>query len=193
MDLAISRWIVQTFGESKVFAEIAKIFSFIGSKWIIIGLLILLLFFKRTRKLGIYSIIAVAIAFAINDFILKIIIARDRPFIADPSLSQIANLVGYKLDDGYSMPSGHSVVSMAFAIMCIIHSRKIGIPAVIVAVLVGISRICLCVHYLTDVLAGFAFGAAVAVAVHFSLNAIIKAWKKRQWKKKGGVTENPQQ
>lgn len=193
MDIAISRWIVQTFGDSKFFAEIARIFSFIGSKWIIIGVLLLLLLFKRTRKLGVYSIIAVAIAFVLNDFVLKVLIARDRPFVTDPSLAKIAGLVDYKLDDGYSMPSGHSVVSMALAIMCIIHSRKIGIPAVIVAVLVGLSRVCLCVHYLTDVLAGFAFGAAVAVAVHFLMNAIIKAYQKKKWKKQGGMTENPQQ
>ena len=36
MDIAISNWIYNTFGNSIVFANIAKMFTLLGNKWVII-------------------------------------------------------------------------------------------------------------------------------------------------------------
>ena len=69
---------------------------------------------------------------------------------------------------GYAFPSGHSTQAMAVwgllaAVAVAAHPTRrawIVVPAAVIILLVGASRIYLGVHWLTDVLAGFAVGAA---------------------------------
>ena len=86
--------------------------------------------------------------------IFKFIIRRERP-------------IGINLieESGYSYPSGHSMVSMAFfgLIAYLIYKnvknkfyKIISIIALLIIIfLIGFSRIYLGVHYFSDVLAGF--------------------------------------
>lgn len=182
MDIQISRWIVETFGNSKAVATIAKIITFGGDKWFLIGLVAVLLIFKKTRKMAIYAAAVALLTFVLNDFIIKLIVKRDRPFVADESLKQMCELAKYPFPTGYSMTSGHSAVTMAFAVMIMMHSWKLGIPAMIYSFLVGLSRIVLCVHYFTDVLAGFVLGTIMAIIIYFAFNLILKLWNKRKIK-----------
>ena len=80
------------------------------------------------------------------------------------------------------MTSGHAAVTMAVAVMIMMHSWKLGIPAMIYSFLVGLSRIVLCVHFFTDVLAGFVLGTIMAIIIYFAINLILKLWKKRRSK-----------
>lgn len=81
-------------------------------------------------------------------------------------------------ESGYSFPSGHSTGAMALALAVTVlvwhrrGGRLVAALAVGTAVLVGISRIYVGVHYPTDVLAGWTV-AAVVVGLSFS------AW--RRW------------
>lgn len=86
--------------------------------------------------------------------LLKFIVQRPRPD-------------GFRLvaESGYSFPSGHSMVAMAFfglLIWMVWHYHKKDAMRVVwcvlfglVAIMVGVSRIYLGVHYASDVLAGF--------------------------------------
>ncbi len=86
--------------------------------------------------------------------VLKFIVQRPRP-------------EGFRLiaETGYSFPSGHSMISMAFfgLLVWLIwkygHNRSLArvwcVLLSIVIVMVGVSRIYLGVHYASDVLAGF--------------------------------------
>ena len=58
MDYAVLTWINNAFGNSKFFAVASRLLSFIGSKWGMIVLVVLLLAFKKTRKVGFYVMIA---------------------------------------------------------------------------------------------------------------------------------------
>ena len=180
MDLQISRWILETFGESRFVAILAKLITFCGSAWTLIAVVLLLVIFKKTRKIGIYALFAVGAVYIFNDLILKNIVARPRPFITDESLKAMCELAQYEFPSGFSMASGHSATSMALAFSIFLQSKKIGIPAIIVSVLIGLSRIVLCVHYLTDVLVGFGLGILFAVAVYFVMEQIYKIYKKRR-------------
>lgn len=63
---------------------------------------------------------------------------------------------------GLSFPSGHSAYVTAWLAAAALTGRRALIAAAVVIVLaVGLSRLYLHVHYLTDVLGGFALGAAV--------------------------------
>ena len=170
MDYNVLSWISRVFGESKFVAVLARIFSFIGDKWGMIALVVLLLCFKKTRKVGFYVMVAGGLTWMFNDLILKVIIKRDRPFVTYPELENMCKLAGEALPDGYSMFSGHSSTAMAVAVAIMFFSRKWGSVAMVVAFLVGVSRLVLCVHYPTDVLGGFIIGVVLSIGLHYLTN-----------------------
>lgn len=182
MDISIANWIYATFGDSAIFANIAKIITYLGNKWVIIAIALILLCFKKTRKLGFYIGCACAFAYILNDYILKEIIKRNRPFVDNSELEKIANLAKYELPDGFSMASGHAVVSMTLAFMVFMFNRKYGIISIVFSILIGVSRIALCVHYLSDVLVGFIIGIICALIVYYILNFALNIYLKNKKK-----------
>jgi undecaprenyl-diphosphatase len=63
---------------------------------------------------------------------------------------------------GLSFPSGHSAQAITWiAAACVIGRRGLVAAAVVLAMAIGLSRLYLHVHYLTDVLGGFALGTAL--------------------------------
>lgn len=180
MDLQIANWIYNTFGSNQTLLKIANVLTYLGDEITIILIIASLLIFKRTRKLGFYAAIAVMLAFVCNHFALKPIIARDRPYVTNPEFINALTLSGVKIPDSNSMPSGHSLASMALAISIFMFNKKFGIVSILLSVLCGITRMILCVHYLTDVLVGFAVGALFAIGCYYLLNFIIKKYLKRK-------------
>ena len=63
----------------------------------------------------------------------------------------------------FSFPSGHTSSAFAACAAIIFLNRKIGIPAMVFAALMGFSRIYVEVHYCTDVLGGAVVGIIYAV------------------------------
>ncbi|MBR2394023.1 MAG: phosphatase PAP2 family protein, partial [Candidatus Methanomethylophilaceae archaeon] len=68
--------------------------------------------------------------------------------------------------DTFSFPSGHTAMAFAGATVLFIRFRAWGIPAMVLATLVGISRMYLYVHWPTDVLVGALVGTICAVVVY---------------------------
>lgn len=104
--------------------------------------------------------VALATAFAsILTRVLKETFVRTRPEGA------------HELVAGFSMPSGHAAASSAFAISLVLTAWRtrvrwpVTVLAVAFALLVGVSRVVLGVHYPTDVLAGFCSGSGTACIV----------------------------
>lgn len=174
MDYKILSWVSQVFGESKFVAVIARCLSFLGGEWGMIGIVLALMCFKKTRKIGFYVMIAGGFTWVFNDLILKVIIRRDRPFVTYPELENMCKLAGESLPDGYSMFSGHSSTAMAVAVAIMFFSKKWGSVAVVVAFFIGVSRLILCVHYPTDVLGGFVIGIVLSIGLHYLTNLGLK-------------------
>lgn len=63
----------------------------------------------------------------------------------------------------WSFPSGHTSSAFAAMVAVFILNKKVGIPAVIFAFLMGLSRVYVEVHYATDVIAGAIVGVVYAV------------------------------
>ena len=179
MDFSISNWIFQTFGNSKAFAVAAKIITILGEWWFVVLAAAILIVFKRTRKIGMFVAVACLLTLCLNNYCLKLIVKRNRPFVDNKEWVKLCELAGYILPTGYSMASGHASASMAFAVMLFMFSKKWGSVAIGTSVLIGLSRLCLCVHYFTDVLVGWSIGAAVAVLTYFLMKKVVKYIKNR--------------
>lgn len=132
---------------------IAKIITNLGGAIFLVILTIVLFIVIKNKKIGI-AIILNLFTITFLNLLLKNIIQRPRPTefrIIDES--------------GYSFPSGHSMVSMAFYGFLIylvyqyIKNQNLKIALIILLsilpILIGISRIYLGVHYTTDVMGGF--------------------------------------
>lgn len=131
-----------------------KFFTYLGNAgivWIAAG--ILMLFFRKTRSLGCCMLVCLALTFITNDLIIKPIVHRARPFIADPTIRLIISAPA-----GHSFPSGHTAAAFSCATVIFIQHKKAGLGAFLLAALIGASRIYLFVHYPTDVFCGAVIG-----------------------------------
>ena len=125
----------------------------------------------KDKKTGLWIALNLIISAGLN-ILLKNLIQRPRP-------------EGYRLiqENGYSFPSGHSMVSMAFyGLIVYLIWKKVKNPkeryilctiCAILPILIGFSRIYLGVHYFSDILAGvlisgFVFG--LIYKFYFSVN-----------------------
>lgn len=108
---------------------------------------------NKNKIIGYFILLNTVISLLLNQ-VLKRIVQRPRP-------------TGYRLieETGYSFPSGHSMVSMAFYGFCIylifrnVKNKYIKYGSIILLslliILIGMSRIYLGVHYTSDVIAGY--------------------------------------
>ena len=86
------------------------------------------------------------------------LVERPRPFVDHKGLEV---LVQGKND--YSFVSDHATLAMALAVGIFMVHRRYGLVGILLAVLAGVSRVYMGVHYPTDVIGGLALGAAVAL------------------------------
>lgn len=123
-----------------------------GLLWIAMGLG--LLFFPKTRRIGLLLLIALFFAHLIGSVLLKNLFARPRPCVTFPDIPLLI-----PRPSGFSFPSGHASSSFAgAAVLFFAAGKKMGIPALAAASLIAFSRVYLFVHYPTDILAGAFLG-----------------------------------
>ena len=77
MDFHIARWIFETVGQNELIVNIAKIFTYLGNKWVLVALCLALFCFKKTRKISIFMIIICGGVWVFNDFIIKPILQTE--------------------------------------------------------------------------------------------------------------------
>src|SRR5580692_10742195 len=138
---------------------VIKAVTWLGSSgvlWTLIGLAVVALAIRRRWRLAAYLLVTGAGALTL-DPILKSLVGRLRPVVAHP----IAH------GTGDSFPSGHSLGSIvcygAILLVFLPAARGRWRTAFVTVILtlialIGISRILLGVHYLSDVIGGWAIG-----------------------------------
>lgn len=143
------------------FTHVVKVITNIGSAPFILSVTAIILIIARNRKINICIVSNLVIITLLNQ-LLKRIIARPRP-------------IEYRIinETGYSFPSGHSMVSMAFyGLLIYLAYRKIKNPYIkilvctvlsIMIIAIGLSRIYLGVHYSSDVIAGFSISISYLI------------------------------
>lgn len=86
------------------------------------------------------------------------LVERPRPFVDHRDLEV---LVHGKTD--FSFASDHATLAAAVAVGLFLVSRRLGALALLVALLQGVARVYVGVHYPTDVIGGFALGTATSL------------------------------
>ena len=124
-----------------------------GMLWIV--LTVLLLVPKKTRRAGLVSAIALLLSLLCTNVVLRHLVARPRPWL------DVAGLIPLVAEhDPNSFPSGHT--SAALAAACAwwhtLPRRWMRVFGLVMAVLMGLSRLYVGVHYPSDVLAGALVG-----------------------------------
>lgn len=149
---------------------IMKIITNFGSAYFLVTVTILSIIFMKNKKTSILIAGNLIISTFLN-VLLKNLVQRPRP-------------EGYRLieESGYSFPSGHSMVSVAFYgfIVYLIWTKVKNTKLkcflcsilIILALAIGFSRIYLGVHYASDVLAG----GVLSIAYLMAYTHLVKRW-----------------
>jgi undecaprenyl-diphosphatase len=116
----------------------------------IIGIVLIVLFFIKKNRL-------MVISSAVSVFLSRIVITEP--------LKRIINTTRPN-GEPFSFPSGHSAIVFAIAMAIFYFNKKWGIVAFVLAILVGISRVYVGVHWPIDILAGALVGILSGIIVH---------------------------
>ena len=151
---------------------IMKFITSLGDEGILpIAVIILFLLFKKTRKVGITAGVSLALEAILINLTIKKLVGRTRPYVVNEAIEYIT-----KRPSDNSFPSGHTGCVFAVAsVLFFMMPKKVGIPAMVIASLVGISRLYVGVHYPTDVLGGAVIGALCGILAVYVVEFI---WKK---------------
>lgn len=151
-------------------------FSDEGLGWIVLA--IVLLCFKKTRKVGFCLAAALIIGEVLGNRILKPLFERPRPYTVNPDFTPIIPKL-----TSFSFPSGHSRCAFECAVAIFLNNKKWGIAAISFAALTAFSRNYLYMHYPTDVLAGALLGVIDGILAVFIVKKIGECINKRKLNK----------
>lgn len=137
-----------------------------------IAVALILLCFKKTRTSGVLMLISMAVCYIFNDLIIKRIIERPRPFNSVVGLVPLVSP-----PKSFSFPSGHTASAFAAMVSLFFTKRKFAFAGLVVAFLMGCSRVYVGVHYPTDVIVGALVGALTAGMVGMLYKNRLRVYK----------------
>lgn len=149
-------------GGNLLLDQAAVLLSFLGT--VRFGAILLGILFwmkKETRPITVILISAVLLSGGLT-WIVKELVDRPRPYI---ELGLTAADMLILTDPTVSFPSGHTTTAFATASVVSYYVRRWAVPALILACVMGLSRMYLLVHYPSDVLAGALIGILSAAFV----------------------------
>jgi membrane-associated phospholipid phosphatase len=165
-ELELIRWLQEQ--RNGFFDFLFEFITLFGEELIIIGILGLV-YWTINKEIGKRLAMTVFFSIGLNS-VLKVMIGRLRPFQVD---NTIVNLRP-ETSGSYAMPSGHtqSASTTFFGLAYFFKKRYLLISAIIITVLVGLSRMYIGVHYLTDVLVGGLLGLLMVYIFNYFLEQL---------------------
>ena len=132
-----------------------------GLMWIILSLAMLC--FPKTRRAGVLALCAMALGLVCNNLLLKLLVQRPRPYLVVAGLAPLI-----PPPDPNSFPSGHTCAAFASAVTWLrtLPRRWMRVTGMVLAALMGLSRLYVGVHFPSDVLVGGLVGSLCACLVY---------------------------
>ncbi len=130
------------------------------------------LLWQGARRLAAWAMATLVVA-GLLDALLKLLIDRPRPNLP----SAIAHAPGGSFPSGHALTAVVGTATIVLILLPVLHGpwRTVAwVVAVLVSVLSGTCRILLGVHYVSDVLAGWALGAAIMLGT----TAAFETWRR---------------
>ena len=159
-----------------VLTPAVRFFTHLGDSGLLfIVLTLFLLAFPKTRKVGLATALALLCSLLFTNLILKNLFQRERPWEV---VDFLHNLV---FETDTSFPSGHTSAAFAFALAFVrsdFKGRWAKVTVVVVAVLMGLSRLYVGAHYPTDVLVGFVVGDLAGLTGWYLSTRLVRAFQR---------------
>jgi undecaprenyl-diphosphatase len=119
-----------------------------------------------------YFFLCVALSGLLTN-VLKRLVGRSRPKLLDQQDVYAMQPFTFK-SDWASWPSGHTTTIVAVALVLAIFAPRWRIPLLVIAVLIGLSRVIVNAHYLSDIVAG-------AMIATLTVLVVTNQFTKRHW------------
>ncbi|MFP5114343.1 undecaprenyl-diphosphatase [Bacillaceae bacterium C204] len=155
----------------RIINDIGKDFTYLNPAMIFIAeymvlflALSVLIFWFTGRKTNRIMVLCGFITFLTAEIIGKIaglIHSNNQPF---SELTNVNKLMGHEVDN--SFPSDHTILFFSFCMVFYLFKRRSGLLWLILACLVGLSRIWVGVHYPADVIVGAAISICSALIIY---------------------------
>lgn len=204
---APAQWINQTFAgfDVSVTAAVHKLYeiggafftpffegiSFIGKGGIcLIIMSLLLMLYRPTRRFGTAMCLGLAIGAVFTNLIIKPWVARPRPYVDQSSIFyQYWLQVGQNVESDKSFPSGHTTAAFdCMTPVFILGNKRLKFLALTFAILMGLARIYLCVHFPSDVLGGMIIGILAGILAVLIAKKLPQPWYEWEFGKKEAQT-----
>ena len=134
-----------------------------GVFWYLLMLLLPAIFGTQGLTASLHMLLSAGLSLAIYK-LLKQGTSRARPCDSYPVIHRHAPAL-----DLYSFPSGHTMHAVGFTTVIGLHLPVVAVMLLPFSLLIALSRLVLGLHYPSDVLAGAAIGASVALLTHAML------------------------
>ncbi len=173
LDERILWWIAEHLRVSWLNGPVVR-FSTLGNAGLLfIAVTLVLLVFKRTRRMGVHTAAGLIVDVLAVNVTIKPLVSRARPWLVMEGFQTLT-----RSSDPNSFPSGHTCAAFAFAaaIWVATPNKKIRAAALIVAVLMGLSRLYVGVHFPSDVLAGMVIGSLCGLLGGFLARRVL-TWR----------------
>ena len=181
-DLPILEWIAANLRYAFLDA-VMPVITLLGDAGIFwIAIAVVLLFIPKYRRIGLGMGAALIMGLLVCNVTMKPLFARPRPY--DYQLLHFGKEIKLLIEaqHDFSFPSGHTLASFEAATVLAIHSKKAGIPALLLACLIAFSRLYLYVHYPTDVLFSVAMGIGFGFLGNFLVEKGAALYRKKTGK-----------
>lgn len=155
MDERVLVWIADHL-RCAVLDPIMRFYTQLGDMGLIfIGIALVLLFFKPTRRAGASALCAMLLGMIAVNLTIKPLVSRSRPWVVMEGFTALV-----AEHDPNSFPSGHTNAAFAFgvALCAVLPQKRAKAAALFAAALMGFSRLYVGVHFPSDVLAGAVIG-----------------------------------
>ncbi len=163
-DVAITSWINGFAGQSALLDGLAILIAK-AAVYVLVAIVALRWFWHgdrgHDRHIAISCGAAVALGLGLNQLVLMFY-DRVRPY----DLGMTHLIVGKSADP--SFPSDHATLAFAIAAMLVLKKDRFAPYFLAAAILVGVARVFVGIHFFTDVLGGIATAAAAAILVHLA-------------------------